>query len=544
MAKHCNIKVQKDAALIKQTFSNLAVKRKDIMRKITNAVDKTEEGAAAQRSKKLSEVMSKGNIKEITVHLISFLGALFLIMKKFNVKMQQFQEKTEQLLKEYNFTSSVERFQDSLILYQYKIGEKDGQLGIYLGLDDTPVLLCDNVIPLLERLVKMISEIIARHISGCSKKICPVCLNKKLLKKEICQIFLFPLAPNADGSNGEEELTDKNHESDDYDEFYKKIKKKYSALKKYMGEKKLKKPKGKEKHCLIYKEQDGTIKHRFFVDKTQALNWCYKNKKSMEKDLPVILTTNRYDSSPSAHRQKKKARKAVVGREASPNVKAVLRVPWACGTSEPKLMDFFMDTGADGGSVGYDCKVLQGFVFSMEEIEDGEKPVVFGQISIKECNFEEIQSFDVDRDPAWNALGMEQIKHFDVYLSHEKEMSALINVHVDKIQSFMIVMPKYQAMTIMQVIFIFYILVIYLGFLVLFGCAACKDFSQIHPRGIIYFSVSFILEFSLILVSVALTYRLLSNSIVFFRMFLTECYSRTLSWSLKELYSRGLKHIT
>ena len=227
-----------------------------------------------------------------------------------------------------------------------------------------------------------------------------------------------PGAPRCDS-----ESTSSFLEAIEYDEFHKEIMARYSALQTYMNEKKLKKPKGEKKQLLIYKEQDGTIKHKFFLNKAQALNWSYENKKTMKQYLPVILTTKRYNSTQS---RKKKVGKAVVGTEPSPNVKAFLRIPY--GTSESNSRDFFIDTGADGGSVGYDCKVLQCFIFSMEEIENEEMPVVFGQISIQERDFEEIQSFDIDRDPNWNALGMEQIKHFhSMYHCVEKDITVLLN---------------------------------------------------------------------------------------------------------------------
>ena len=145
-------------------------------------------------------------------------------------------------------------------------------------------------------------------------------------------------------------LSISNDTTQDYHAFKSEIKLKYDALKKY-----LRKLEQFEKSCVLifreYKLEQDQITHRFFKSTNEALKWSYRNKGLMEKKFPFILISNKFPNSLCSQvMRKKKAGVMVPGREASPKTEVTLLVPNS--TFKPRKMVFFLDTGADGGSVG------------------------------------------------------------------------------------------------------------------------------------------------------------------------------------------------
>ena len=117
------------------------------------------------------------------------------------------------------------------------------------------------------------------------------------------------------------------------------------------------------------------------------------------------------------------------GREDTPCIHGTLHT--APGAEHCKFpMLFYMDTGADSGSVGYNYNILKNSVLTACEINDSLEPAILCKVTSNTITGENVQEFDIDENPNWNAIGLSTLKNYITYLDFKND-KLLMRKHED-----------------------------------------------------------------------------------------------------------------
>ena len=104
-----------------------------------------------------------------------------------------------------------------------------------------------------------------------------------------------------------------------------------------------------------------------------------------------------------------------VGEEETPSLVGTLETPPGREPFDFPLL-FYIDTGADTGSVGYNYHIIKHFILTVENINGSDEPAILCNFIFDNITGEDIQVFDVDEHPNWNAIGLSVLKNYRIYL--------------------------------------------------------------------------------------------------------------------------------
>lgn len=121
-----------------------------------------------------------------------------------------------------------------------------------------------------------------------------------------------------------------------------------------------------------------------------------------------------------------------VGEEESPSLLGTLQTPAGRKPFQFPLL-FYIDTGADTGSVGYNYHIIKHFILTVENINGSYEPAILCNFVSDNITEEDIQVFDVDGNPDWNAIGLSVLKNYRIYLDI-KNGKVKIGKHEDVIE--------------------------------------------------------------------------------------------------------------
>ena len=104
-----------------------------------------------------------------------------------------------------------------------------------------------------------------------------------------------------------------------------------------------------------------------------------------------------------------------VGEEETPSLVGTLQTPPGREPFDFPLL-FYIDTSADTGSVGYNYHIIKHFILTVENINGSDEPAILCNFIFDNITGEDIQVFDVDEHPKWNAIGLSVLKNYRIYL--------------------------------------------------------------------------------------------------------------------------------
>jgi hypothetical protein len=140
-----------------------------------------------------------------------------------------------------------------------------------------------------------------------------------------------------------------------------------------------------------------------------------------EDSFPVVLISTTDYKSPNIVSRKRMVQKnnyessSKVGEEETPSLPGTLQTPEGRKSFEYQML-FYLDTGADTGSVGYNYHIVKHFIFTVENINGSLEPAILCNFQSAKIVSEEVQIFDVDEHPNWNAIGLSILKNYRIYL--------------------------------------------------------------------------------------------------------------------------------
>jgi hypothetical protein len=142
----------------------------------------------------------------------------------------------------------------------------------------------------------------------------------------------------------------------------------------------------------------------------------------MSKDLfPVVLISTTDYKLPDIVSRKRMVQKfnfyssSKVGQEDTPSLPGTLQTPPGREPFEFPML-FYLDTGADTGSVGYNYHIIKHFILTVENINGALEPAILCSFNSAKITSEEVQVFDVDQHSNWNAIGLSVLKNYRIYL--------------------------------------------------------------------------------------------------------------------------------
>ena len=83
---------------------------------------------------------------------------------------------------------------------------------------------------------------------------------------------------------------------------------------------------------------------------------------------------------------------------------------------------FYIDTGADSGSVGYNYEIIKHFILTVIDVNNCLEPAVLCKISNDIITEGEVELFDVDGNPNWNAVGLATLKNYRICMDTKENL--------------------------------------------------------------------------------------------------------------------------
>lgn len=352
------------------------------------------------------------------------------------------------LLNEYNM-----QWANSKMLEEHKesprIEERDGTT--YACLDDVGVdINCELLVNFVDKSLNLINEQISNHQKQCLINFCPICTSIQAFDESteeltplLTDFGIYSLANNSFEQESEPFLSDsgylpgevassdssiefeESHNStslqEDYtwERFNEIVLHLYHTLAEHYSNEDVEHI-DESPVVLLYCNCYGKIKELGFNSLNEAQKQANRLNDIAQDPFPVVLitTTNRCKSSrPVVPVKKRMVQKlgSKVGTEDSPSLAGMLKVPEGRKPFQTELL-FYLDTGADSGSVGYNLHIIKHFVLTVENINGELKPAIICKVNVTSNVDEDIQVFDIDEHPNWNAIGLSVLKNYRVYM--------------------------------------------------------------------------------------------------------------------------------
>jgi hypothetical protein len=182
---------------------------------------------------------------------------------------------------------------------------------------------------------------------------------------------------------------------------------------------------------VIYLTDKGQFKELRCKSRTEAKREAFNSSDIRKSKFPVVLIKTTDKSSAFRESRKQvKANSSKVGQIKSPTICGTLHT--ASGQKQGEFCDieFQIDTGADTGSVGYNCKIVKDSILTVCVINGNLEPGILGKVTSDVITGDEILVLDVDEDPNWNAIGLETLRNYPIFMDI-KNGKVLMGKHED-----------------------------------------------------------------------------------------------------------------
>ncbi len=185
-----------------------------------------------------------------------------------------------------------------------------------------------------------------------------------------------------------------------------------------------------KKVAVVYKDTKNVTKFIQCDSVSEAKNRAFNLKDILRDPFSVVLIKVTGKKSPSTICQKRtKLNFSKAGQQETPCIRGTLHTaPNAEQCEFPML--FYIDTGADSGSVGYNYNILKNSVLTVCQINDSLEPAILCKVTSDTITGEVVQEFDIDKDSKWNAIGLSILKNYITYLDL-KNGKLLVRKHED-----------------------------------------------------------------------------------------------------------------
>ena len=185
-----------------------------------------------------------------------------------------------------------------------------------------------------------------------------------------------------------------------------------------------------KKVAVVYKDTKNVTKFIQCDSVSEANNQAFNLKDILKDPFSVVLIKETGKKSPSTICQKRaKLNFSKAGQQETPYFHGTLHIaPNAEQCEFPML--FYIDTGADSGSVGYNYNILKNSILTVCQINDSLEPAILCKVTSDTITGEVVQVFDIGQDSKWNAIGLSILKNYITYLDFKND-KLLVRKHED-----------------------------------------------------------------------------------------------------------------
>ena len=167
---------------------------------------------------------------------------------------------------------------------------------------------------------------------------------------------------------------------------------------------------------IVYTSTTGIIKTVSCATILEARQKAYSLHGVSKDPFPVVfIRANKIKQNSSTVRQEK-----------TPSILGTLHSE----QREFPHFKFYIDTGADEGSVGFNPDIIKDFVFTVANINGSLEPAVLCKFNSECTESEDVHVFDVDKESNWNAIGFSHLEKCVMFLDMKNNI-CLLRKHRD-----------------------------------------------------------------------------------------------------------------
>ena len=328
---------------------------------------------------------------------------------------------------------------------------EDHEETTYAYFDDADIRInCESLVRFVDKFLNFIIEQFKYHTNEClalPTESCIICSSRKDMEEQIEEvtpllegfgIFSNDIPDKLETvkveSTPQSSATDKTNisikfddtmkaptlqEEPNYERFSDIVVNKYKILGKYYSDGNVSENDKQHPFLLLYCDKNRVVKAVGCNSVNEALKQASTLCDISENPFPVVFIASTDErkkaSSPSVPKRMVKKCGSKIGTEDSPSQVATLMVPEGREPFEVQLL-FYLDTGADSGSVGFNLHIIRHFVLTVENINDKLKPAIICEIRVGNHVDADIHVFDVDEHPNWNAISLAVLKKYRMYI--------------------------------------------------------------------------------------------------------------------------------
>ena len=167
---------------------------------------------------------------------------------------------------------------------------------------------------------------------------------------------------------------------------------------------------------IVYTSTAGVIKTVSCATNLEARQKAYSLHDVLKDPFPVVfIWANKIEQNSST-----------VCQEKTPSILGTLHSE----QREFPHFRFYIDTGADEGSVGFNPDIIKDFVFTVANINGSLEPAVLCKFTSECTESEDVHVFDVDKESGWNAIGFSHLEKCVLFLDMKNNI-CLLRKHKD-----------------------------------------------------------------------------------------------------------------
>ena len=167
---------------------------------------------------------------------------------------------------------------------------------------------------------------------------------------------------------------------------------------------------------IVYTSTTGVIKTVSCATILEGRQKAYSLHDVSKDPFPVVFI----------RANKIKQNSSTVGQETTPSILGTLHSE----QREFPHFKFYIDTGADEGSVGFNPDIIEDFVFTVANINGSLEPAVLCKFTSECTESEDVHVFDVDKESNWNAIGFSHLEKCVMFLDMKNNI-CLLRKHRD-----------------------------------------------------------------------------------------------------------------
>ena len=329
----------------------------------------------------------------------------------------------------------------------------EAQTIVHISFDETSIPLepinCQSLVEFTEKFLELIVKKMEKHQASCEMDACHRC---KSFTDEDSDLDTTPLLKDFGSCSITDEFQNDKTDATDYypedlgnprdcgelnlnfneqaatlqeeyswERFKKIVLKKYEDLKLYYEENFDSFKDMEEPVVILYIDTNGDVKVANCASIPEARLKANSLQDMSNDSIPVVLISTTDYKFPNIASRKRMVQKynydfsSKVGVEETPSLVGTLQTPQGREPFEFEML-FYLDTGADTGSVGYNYHTIKHFIFTVENINGSLEPAILCNFHSAKIVSEEVQVFDVDEHHNWNAIGLSVLKNYRIYL--------------------------------------------------------------------------------------------------------------------------------